>query len=377
MSPLYEHSEVALSFILVIGAVTAFFMGLLGVVQNDIKRVIAYSTLSQLGYMAVALGASAYAAAIFHLVTHAFFKALLFLAAGSVIIAMHHEQDMRKMGGLYRYMPITWFTALIGSLALCGIPGFAGFYSKDAIIDAVHHSHLPGAELAYWSVAGSVFITGLYTFRLFFMTFHGKERVDRETWSHLHESPKVVTVPLVALAIPSVIAGGFLIGPMLFHGYFGSAIFVAPAHDVLARIDYHGILSFTVEAFRNLPVYLSFGGIAVAWLLYIKYPKVPGILAERFSLIYRILVNKYGFDEFNQKVFAGGTRAIGRLLWHIGDETVIDGVLINGTADLVRRFAGVVRNIQSGYLYHYAFTMIIGLLVLLAIFVHHIIALPG
>ena len=379
MSPLYEHSEVALSFILVIGAITAFFMGLLGVVQNDIKRVIAYSTLSQLGYMAVALGASAYAAAIFHLVTHAFFKALLFLAAGSVIIAMHHEQDMRKMGGLYRYMPITWFTALIGSLALCGIPGFAGFYSKDAIIEAVHASHLPGAELAYWSVAGSVFITALYTFRLFFMTFHGRERVDRETWSHLHESPKVVWIPLVALAIPSVIAGGFLIGPMLFHGFFGSAIFVAPAHDVLGGIgeDYHGVLPFTLEAFRNLPVYLSFSGILVAWLLYIKYPKVPAILAERFSLIYRILMNKYGFDDFNQKVFAGGTRAMGRLLWHVGDETVIDGVLINGTANLVRRFAGVIRNIQSGYLYHYAFTMIIGLLLLLAIFVHHIIMLPG
>jgi len=379
MSPLYELSETALSFILVIGAITAFFMGLLGVVQNDIKRVIAYSTLSQLGYMAVALGASAYAAAMFHLVTHAFFKALLFLAAGSVIIAMHHEQDMRKMGGLYRYMPITWFTALIGSLALCGIPGFAGFYSKDAIIEAVSLSHLPGAGFAYWSVVGGVFITGLYTFRLFFMTFHGKERMDKETWSHLHESPKVVTVPLVALAIPSLIAGGTMISWVLFHGYFGNAIYVAPAHDVLAEIgkDYHGVGAFTLEAFESLPVYLAFGGILTAWLLYIKYPQVPDILAERFSLVYKILVNKYGFDDFNQAVFAGGTRSIGRFLWHLGDEKTIDGFLVNGTAHVVRLFSGVIRKIQSGYLYDYAFAMIIGLLVLLAIFVHHIFILPG
>ena len=379
MSPLFEFSDTALSFILVIGSITAFFMGLLGVVQTDIKRVIAYSTLSQLGYMTVALGASAYAAAIFHLVTHAFFKALLFLAAGSVIIAMHHEQDMRKMGGLYRYMPVTWFTALIGSLALIGFPGFAGFYSKDSIIEAVHYSHLPGAELAYWSVTGGVFITALYTFRLFFLTFHGKERMDRETWSHLHESPGVVTVPLLALAIPSVIAGLFLIGPMLFQGYFGDAIFVAPVHDVLGRIgeEYHGVLSFTLQAFQAAPVYISLSGVLVAWLLYIKYPQVPDIIAGRFSLIYRILVNKYGFDDFNQAVFAGGARKIGNLLWHVGDESVIDGVLINGTAQLVRRFAGVVRNIQSGYLYHYAFAMIIGLLLLLAIFVHHIFVLPG
>ena len=379
MSPLYEYSETALSFILVIGAITAFFMGLLGVVQTDIKRVIAYSTLSQLGYMAVALGASAYAAAIFHLITHAFFKALLFLAAGSVIIAMHHEQDMRKMGGLYRYMPITWFTALIGSLALIGFPGFAGFYSKDSIIEAVHLSHLPGAELAYWSVTGGVFITALYTFRMFFLTFHGKERMDRETWSHLHESPKVVTVPLLALAIPSVIAGGSMIGWMLFQGYFGNAIFVAPVHDVLGHLgeEYHGVLSFTLHAFQAPPLYIALSGVLVAWLFYIKFPQVPDILAGRFSLIYKILVNKYGFDDFNQAVFAGGARKFGGLLWHVGDEDVIDGAMINGTAQLVRRCAGVVRNIQTGYLYHYAFAMIIGLLLLLAIFVHHLFVLPG
>ena len=379
MSPLYEYSETALNFILFIGAITAFFMGLLGLVQNDIKRVIAYSTLSQLGYMTVALGASAYAAAIFHLVTHAFFKALLFLAAGSVIIAMHHEQDMRKMGGLYRYMPITWFTALIGSLALIGFPGFAGFYSKDSIIEAVQMSHLSMAPLAYWSVLGGVFITALYSFRLFFLTFHGKERMDRETWSHLHESAKVVTVPLMALAIPSVIAGAFLIGPMLFHGYFGDALFVTPAHDVLGKIgeEYHGVLAFTLHAFQAPAVYIALSGVLVAWLLYIRFTQVPDVLARRFGLLYRILLNKYGFDDFNQAVFAGGARRFGGLLWHVGDEDVIDGVFVNGTAQLVRWCAGVVRTVQTGYLYHYAFAMIIGLLLLLAIFVHHVFVIPG
>ncbi|MEX2525939.1 MAG: NADH-quinone oxidoreductase subunit L [Gammaproteobacteria bacterium] len=375
MSPLYEFSETALSFILVIGALTAFFMGLLGLVQNDIKRVIAYSTLSQLGYMTVALGASAYAAAIFHLVTHAFFKALLFLAAGSVIIAMHHEQDMRKMGGLYRYMPITWFTCLIGSLALIGFPLTSGFFSKDAIIEAVHHSTLPGANLAYWAVLSGVFVTALYSFRLFFLTFHGKERIDRETWSHLHESPGVVTVPLLVLAVPSLIIGGFLIGPMLFGDYFRDAIYVAPAHDVLGAIGegYHGIWSFTLHAFQTPAVYLALAGVVTAWLLYIKFPQVPDIIARRFSLIHRILLNKYGFDDFNQAVFAGGTRGIGNLLWRIGDVRVIDGVLVNGTARAVRRVSAIMRQVQSGYLYDYAFAMIIGLLILLAVFVHQIL----
>ena len=295
MSPLFELSETALSFILVIGAVTAFFMGLLGLVQNDIKRVIAYSTLSQLGYMTVALGASAYAGAIFHLVTHAFFKALLFLAAGSVIIAMHHEQDMRKMGGLYRYMPITWITSLIGSLALIGFPGTAGFYSKDAIIEAVHHSQLPGAEFAYLAVLSGVFITALYTFRLFFLTFHGKERMDRETWEHLHESPAVVTVPLSVLAIPSLIIGAFLIGPMLFQGYFLDAIFVMPIHDVLGTIgeEYHGIFGFTLHAFQDVPVYLAFAGVFVAWLLYIKFPAVPDKLASAGNTVLMISTRSY------------------------------------------------------------------------------------
>lgn len=374
MSPLFEMSEVALSFVLVIGAITALFMGLLGIVQNDIKRVIAYSTLSQLGYMTVALGASAYAAAMFHLVTHAFFKALLFLAAGSVIIGMHHEQDMRKMGGLYKYMPITWFTSLVGSLALIGFPGMAGFYSKDAIIEAVHHSHLPGAGFAYFAVVAGVFITALYSFRLFFMTFHGKERMDKHTWEHLHESPAVVTVPLSVLAIPSVVIGMLLIGPMLFQGYFGETIYVAGAHDVLAEIgrDYHGVWGFTLHAFKAPPVYLALAGVAVAWFLYIKSPQIPAQIAERFAFLHKLFLEKYYFDTFNQFFFAGGTRKIGDLLWRFGDVRLIDGFLVNGTAQTVRWISGVVRTVQSGFLYHYAFAMIIGLLVLLAVFVHQL-----
>ncbi len=370
MSPLFELSETALSMILVIGAITAFFMGLLGLVQNDIKRVVAYSTLSQLGYMTVALGASAYAAAIFHLVTHAFFKALLFLAAGSVIIAMHHEQDMRRMGGLYRYMPITWFTCLIGSLALIGFPGSAGFYSKDGIIEAVQHSELWGAQFAYVAVLCGVLITALYSFRLFFLTFHGRERMDADTWKHLHESPAVVTVPLIVLAIPSLAIGAWLVGPMLFQGYYQGAIYVAPEHDVLAHAgaDYHGVLGFTLHAFSAAPVYLALAGVALAWLFYIKYPDVPGKLAERFSLPYNILVRKYGVDDLYQWLFAGGARGTGRLLWQIGDVRMIDGVMVDGTAAGVRWFSGLVRTLQTGYLYDYAFAMIIGLLLLLALF---------
>jgi NADH-quinone oxidoreductase subunit L len=374
MSPLFELSETALSFILVIGAITALFMGLLGLVQNDIKRVIAYSTLSQLGYMTVALGASAYAAAMFHLVTHAFFKALLFLAAGSVIIGMHHEQDMRKMGGLYKYMPITWFTSLVGSLALIGFPGTSGFYSKDAIIEALHHSHLPGSGFAYFAVVAGVFITALYSFRLFFMTFHGKERMDKHTWDHLHESPKVVTVPLTVLAIPSVILGAFMIGPVLFQGYFGDAIVVSGAHDVLTEIGkgYHGVWGFTLHAFKAAPVYLALAGVLTAWLLYIKFPHVPAIFADKLGFLHKLLLEKYYLDKFNQAFFAGGTRKIGQLFWNIGDVRIIDGFFVNGTAITVRWFSSIIRNLQSGYLYDYAFAMIIGLLLLLAVFVHHL-----
>jgi NADH-quinone oxidoreductase subunit L len=370
MSPLFELSDTALSFILIIGAITALFMGLVGVVQNDIKRVIAYSTLSQLGYMTVALGASAYAAGIFHLMTHAFFKALLFLAAGSVIIAMHHDQDIRNMGGLRKYMPITWLTFLIGSLALIGTPFFSGFYSKDTIIEAVHDSHIPGAGIAYWAVLLGVFVTALYSFRLYFIVFHGEPRMDRHTREHLHETPWVVTLPLILLAIPSVIAG-YLLGPVVFGSYFEGAIHVAPAHDVLGELaeHYHGLLGFTLHAFGGPAIYLAIAGVATAWYFYMKNPGLAGSFAQRFSGIYRLLINKYYLDEINQTVFAGGARGVGRMLWKVGDILLIDGLIINGSARVVGWVAGVVRHVQSGYLYHYAFTMIIGLLLLLFWFV--------
>ncbi len=376
MSPLFELSETALSFILIIGSITALFMGFLGLVQNDIKRVVAYSTLSQLGYMTVALGASAYAAAMFHLVTHAFFKALLFLGAGSVIIIMHHEQDMRKMGGLYKRMPITWITCLVGSIALIGFPGTSGFFSKDAIIEAVHHSDIYGSGFAYFAVLSGVFFTALYSFRLFFMTFHGEERMDKETWMHLHEAPAVVTVPLVVLAIPSLILGVFLIGPMLFGDYFGSTIYVAAEHNVLAEIaeNYHGVFLFTLHAFKHPPVYLAFAGILVAWLCYIKFPNLPEKLVSRIGIIHKVLLNKYGFDDFNQAVFAKGSTGLGKGLWKVGDVSLIDGLLVNGTAQSVRIISGIIRQVQTGYLYHYAFAIILGLLALIFVFVHGVLA---
>ncbi len=372
MSPLFELSATALNFILIIGAITALSMGILGLVQNDIKRVVAYSTLSQLGYMTVALGASAYAAAMFHLVTHAFFKALLFLAAGSVIIVMHHEQDMRKMGGLFKYMPITCFTCFIGSLALIGFPGTSGFFSKDIIIEAVHYSSLPASSFAYYSVLLGVFITALYSFRLFFMTFFGKENMSREKWEKLHEAPAVVTTPLLVLAIPSLILGFFLIDPVLSGNYFGSAIYVSSENNALSIIgaEYKGIFSFITHAFLHPPVYLSFAGLFVAWLCYIKFPNLPGMIVGHMGFIYRLLVNKYGFDDFNQVFFAGGVRKIGHLLSHYGDAKLIDGLLVNGSAKSIRIFSSFIRHMQSGYLYHYAFSIIIGLLLLIAIFVH-------
>ena len=374
MSPLFELSVTTLNLILVIGAVTALFMGFLALVQNDIKRVVAYSTLSQLGYMTVALGASAYAAAMFHLFTHAFFKALLFLAAGAVIIMMHHEQDMRKMGGLFKYMPITCLTCFIGSLALIGFPGTSGFFSKDLIIEAVHYSSLPASDFAYYAVLSGVFITALYTFRLFFMTFFGKENMTREVWEKLHEAPTVVTIPLLVLAVPSLLLGFFLIEPLLVGDYFRNAIYVSNEHNVLSKIaaEYHGIVSFITHAFLYPPVYLAFSGLFVAWLCYIKYPSLPGKLVNRIGFIHKVLVNKYGFDDFNQIVFAGGVRKIGYFLSQFGDIKMIDGVLVNGSARSVRIFSNMIRHIQSGYLYHYAFAIIIGLLLLLAIFVHRV-----
>jgi NADH-quinone oxidoreductase subunit L len=371
MSPIYELSEVALAVVLAIGAITAFFMGLLGLVQHDIKRVVAYSTLSQLGYMTAALGASAYAAGVFHLMTHAFFKALLFLAAGSVIIAMHHEQDMRRMGGLKRYMPITWATMLIGSLALIGFPGFAGFFSKDAIIEAVHYSSIPGAGLAYWALLAGVFITALYTFRMFFLVFHGQERMDHHTKEHLHECPSVVTVPLIALAVPSVVIGGIYVGPMLFGDFFADAIHVLPGHDTLAELGhhFHGVWSFVVHGLQGPAVWLALLGVAAAWYLYMQRPDLPARIAERLRPVHAVLEHKYGFDEFNQAAFGGGARGLGRLLWKVGDVRLIDGLLVNGVARSVGWMAGRFRHVQSGFLYHYAFAMMLGLLGLFILFV--------
>jgi len=370
MSPLYELSETALSFILIIGATTAFFTGLIGLVQNDIKRVVAYSTLSQLGYMTVALGASAYAAGIFHLMTHAFFKALLFLAAGSVIIGMHHDQDMRNMGGLKKYMPITYWTSLIGSLALIGLPGFSGFFSKDSIIEAVHHSHIPGAGYAYLMVILGVFVTALYSFRMFFMVFHGEERMDDHTKHHLHESPKVVTVPLIMLAVPSVLIGGMTISGVVFGDWFKDVIYVAPAHDVLSEIGFHGTFGFFIHGLFGLPTLLAAAGVGVAYLIYMKNPEIAGKIKCIASPLYTLLDKKYFFDELYQTVFAGGSRLVGRILWKVGDQTLIDGLVVNGSARSVGFLAGIVRHIQTGYLYHYAFAMILGLLLLLALFVN-------
>ena len=371
MSPLFELSETALSVIIIIGAITALFMGLLGLVQNDIKRVVAYSTLSQLGYMVVALGASAYAAGVFHLMTHAFFKALLFLAAGSVIMAMHHEQDMRKMGGLKKYMPITYWTMLLGSLALIGFPGFAGFFSKDAIIEAVYHSEIAGSGFAYFSVLLGVFITAVYSFRLFFLVFHGEERMDEHTRSHIHESPWVVTGPLIALAVPSVIIGAIYVAPMLFGDFFKGVIYVAPEHDVLAEIGVHftSWAGFIVHGMQGPAVYLAIAGVGTAWFFYMKRPDIPEMLQSRLKWLHRVLENKYGFDDFNEKVFAGGSRGLGSMLWRIGDIKIIDGAIVNGTARTVAWISSHIRHMQSGYLYHYAFSMIIGLLLLIMIFV--------
>jgi len=367
MSPLFELSETALSFILIIGSTTAFFMGLLGIVNNDIKRVVAYSTLSQLGYMTVALGVSAYSAGIFHLMTHAFFKALLFLAAGSVIMAMHHEQDMRKMGGLKKYLPITYWTCLVGSLALIGCPGTSGFFSKDSLIDAVAASHRLGSGYAYFCVVSGVFITALYTFRMFFMTFHGKERMDHHTQEHLHESPWVVTVPLVLLAIPSALIGWFTVGPLLFGGFFDGAIQVLPANNVLEHLgeEFHGSGAFVITALAAPPVWLAAAGVVTAWVFFYKKTEWADSAERSFKWLHTILVDKYGFDWFNQNVIVAGARALGGGLWRFGDQELIDDGMVNGSARLVGWFSSAIRYAQSGYLYHYAFAMILGLASLL------------
>ncbi len=371
-SPLFEHSEAALSTVLVIGGITTLFMALVAVVQNDIKRVVAFSTLSQLGYMTVALGASAYSAAIFHLMTHAFFKALLFLGAGSVIIAMHHEQDMRKMGGLRRYMPITFATMFIAALASAGVPGFSGFFSKDAIIEAVHFSQLPGSGFAYFCVLTTVFVTALYTFRLMFMTFYGEPRMDKHTREHLHESPWVVTIPLVVLAVPTVVSG-WLIGTLLFGDYFAGVIEIQEQHDVVALMKEHytGIVGMMIHSLMTLPFWLAMAGIFTAWFLYQYKVELPGKIRKIAGPVYTLLDRKYYIDEFYSWLFAGGLRSLSNVLWKYGDIKVIDGLMVNGSAKAVAWFSTVVRRFQSGYIYHYAFSMIVGVFVLMSLWLFH------
>lgn len=372
MSPLFELSEMALSTILVIGGITTLFMALVAVVQNDIKRVVAFSTLSQLGYMTVALGTSAYSIAIFHLMTHAFFKAVLFLGAGSVIIAMHHEQDMRQMGGLRKYMPITYWTMFIAALASAGVPGFSGFFSKDAIIEAARFTDIPGSEFAYFCVLATVFVTALYTFRLMFMTFHGEPRMDAHTRDHLHESPWVVTVPLIILAIPTV-AAGWLIGTMVFGDYFGGAIQIRPEHEAIANLgaEFKGVIGMMLHAFSTAPFWLSLGGIFTAWYLYLYKTEFPGKIRKLSGPIYTLLDRKYYIDELYSWVFAGGTRMLGTALWKVGDVKIIDGIFVNGTANAVAWIATVVRQFQSGYIYHYAFTMIVGIFALMSLWLFY------
>jgi NADH-quinone oxidoreductase subunit L len=404
MSPLFELSETALSFVRVIGATTALFMGFLGIVQNDIKRVVAYSTLSQLGYMTVALGVSAYSAAVFHLMTHAFFKALLFLGAGSVIIGMHHDQDMRNMGGLWKYMPITWFTSLIGSLALIGFPFMSGFYSKDTIIEAVQLSHLAGSSYAYFCVIAGVFVTAFYSFRMYFLVFHGKERFGQavtdhhgedvvthdshaEDGSHAddnehhsdehhhglapgqkpHESPWVVTVPLVLLAIPSVVIGYATIGTMLFGDFFKGVIHFSEHHHAMAELtdEFHGAAAMAIHGFTSLPFVLAMSGVVLAWFFYMVSPAIPAAIMRTFKPIHTLLENKYYFDKFNELVFAGGARLLGRGFWKVGDQTIIDGMIVNGSAKVVGLIAQLSRLFQTGHIYQYAFSMIIGVFILL------------
>ena len=371
-SPIFEYSQASLTFVLVIGATTCLFMGILAVFHHDIKRVIAYSTLSQLGYMTVALGVSAYNAAIFHLVTHAFFKALLFLAAGSVIIALHHEQDMRKMGGLARYMPVTYLTFFIGALALAAIPPFAGFYSKDVIIEAAHLSTLPGAGYAYFCVMAGAFITPLYIFRALFLTFHGSSRMEKEVEAHVTESPWVILIPLIGLAVPSVIAGGILIGPLLFANptLLGNSIFVLPEHNVLQVLstEFQGAERMALMAAHTLSFWLAIAGVVTAWLFTLQLPQLAEALKKRFRVAYYVVQKKYGFDDFNQLVIVNGTQKLGNFFYKFIDLLLIDGVFVNGSGQFIRWLAGVSRRMQTGYIYHYVWVMVLGIVVFLGWF---------
>ncbi len=388
MSPLFELSDTALNLIMIVGAITALFMGFMGIIQNDIKRVVAYSTLSQLGYMTVALGASAYAGAVFHLMTHAFFKALLFLAAGSVIMGVHHNQDIRYMGGLRKYMPITWITSLLGSLALIGTPLFSGFYSKENIIEAVHYSNLPASQLAFWAVMIGVFVTSFYSFRMYFLVFHGKERFDQNPEAHVahddhhgshdshddkpHESPWVVTVPLLLLAIPSVVIGFMTVQPMLFGEFFKDSIFVeATKHPAMSKIAeiFHGPLQMAGHAFVTLPFWLAVAGVALSYYMYMINPALPTAIKARVMPIYTLLENKYYMDWFNENVLARGARMLGTAFWKGGDQGVIERGFVNGSWQLVGWISGKVRRLQTGYIYHYAFVMLLGVFAMLSYFV--------
>ena len=397
MSPLFELSSTALSFVLIIGSITALFMGFLGIIQNDIKRVVAYSTLSQLGYMTVALGASAYSVAIFHLMTHAFFKALLFLGAGAVIMGMHHDQDIRNMGNLKKYMPVTWITSLIGSLALIGTPLLSGFYSKDSIIEAAKFSTITGSGFAYFAVLTGVFVTAFYSFRMYFLVFHGKEKWrevkhdahddahhDDEHDEHHHglsptddphEPGWVIKLPLILLAIPSLAIGYFAIEPMLYGEFFKGVIFIdAAAHPAMHELNhhwhtiFHSAVGMAIHGLMTLPFLLAASGVALAWFFYMKRPDIPAAIQKRFAMLNSILENKYGFDSFNDRVFAAGSRFVGGKLWLIGDVKIIDGALVNGTANLIGKLSGVVRKLQSGLIYHYAFAMIIGVFFMLSFY---------
>ena len=388
MSPLFELSETALNFIMIIGAITALFMGFLGIIQNDIKRVVAYSTLSQLGYMTVALGASAYSVAVFHLMTHAFFKALLFLGAGSVIIGMHHNQDIRYMGAVRKYMPITWITSLLGSLALIGTPLFSGFYSKDSIIEAVHESNLAAAGFANFAVLAGVFVTAFYSFRMYFLVFHGKERYDQNPDAHHgdhhsdhhddhnshspHESPWVVTVPLILLAIPSVVIGFMAIQPMLFGDFFKDAIYIdAEKHAGMKALAdaFHGPVAMAVHAVTTAPFWLALAGVVVAWYMYLINPAVPASIGRALRPMVVLLENKYYMDWINENILARGARALGNGLWKVGDRTLIDGLIVNGSWKLVGMVSNWTRKLQTGYLYHYALVMILGIFLLMTYFV--------
>ena len=380
MSPLFELSDTALNLIMVVGSITALFMGFLGIVQNDIKRVVAYSTLSQLGYMTVALGASAYSVAVFHLMTHAFFKALLFLAAGSVIMGMHHNQDIRYMGGVRKYMPITWITSLLGSLALIGTPLFSGFYSKDSIIEAVAASHLPASGWAYFAVLAGVFITSFYSFRMYFLVFHGKERFDQNPEAHHghhahhapHESPWVVTLPLVLLAIPSVLIGYFTIEPMLYGDFFKGAIYVnADLHPAMRELqqEFHGAMAMALHSLSSVPLLLAMSGLTLSYYMYMVNPALPAAILRTFAPLHTLLVNKYYLDDFNEKVLARGSRALASVLWKQGDQGLIDGLLVNGSWKVVAFVSRLSRQLQTGFLYHYALVMILGMFGLITWFV--------